>query len=55
MSFKNYSLQSMTSVIIFQKSGVLLGNRKKQKKKKKEGRGVRVSDSEGGHININFK
>ena len=53
MSFKNYSLQSMTSVIIFQKSGALLGNRKKTKKK--EGRGVRVSDSEGGHININFK
>ena len=46
----------MTSVIIFQKSGALLGNRKKtKKKKKKEGRGVRVSDSEGGHININFK
>ena len=55
MSFKNYSLQSMTSVIIFQKSGALLGNIKKTKKKKKEGRGVRVSDSEGGHININFK
>ena len=31
MSFKNYSLQSMTSVIIFQKRGALLGNRKKTK------------------------
>ena len=39
MSFKNYSLQSMTSVIIFQKSGALLGNRKKQKKKEKRGAG----------------
>ena len=34
MSFLNYSLQSMASVIIFQKSDALLGNRKKKQKKR---------------------
>ena len=34
MSFLNYSLQSMASVIIFQKSDALLGNRKKTKKER---------------------
>ena len=40
MSFLNYSLQSMASVIIFQKSDALLGNRKKQKKREGERGGV---------------
>ncbi len=37
MSFLNYSLQSMASVIIFQKSDALLGNRKKTKKEGERG------------------
>ena len=56
MSFLNYSLQFMASVIIFQKSDALLGNRKKNKKREGErGGGVRASEAKGGRINIIFK
>lgn len=55
MSFLNYSLQSMASVIIFQKSDALLGNRKKTKKEGERGGGVRASEAKGGRINIIFK
>ncbi len=45
----------MASVIIFQKSDALLGNRKKQKKRGWERWGVRASEAKGGRINIIFK
>ena len=54
MSFLNYSLQSMASVIIFQKSDALLGNRKKTKKERVGEVGCPGERSEGGTYKYYF-